>query len=311
MGRLVCDKVTKVYGKGATALDKVSFNVPASGIFALIGRNGAGKTTLVRILTTELMLSSGKATIDGVDVTNDPSTIRDMVAIVPQEARLLMWTTPKQFILAYLLYRGYGYKEAVERAAEAVKRVKIEKFADKQSQHLSGGTKRKALVAAVIAAEAKILFLDEPTTGLDPISRGELWAMLNQLKKDHFIFLTTHYLEEAERLADMIGIIEDGKLLAIGTLDNLRKKVKHEYSVRILQKGINVRLREGEVVTGLDGHRQILTTEREANRISQGLIKRGIRFSSSPISLEEIFYYLTKKSIDIADEEKEGNGGWQ
>jgi ABC-2 type transport system ATP-binding protein len=307
MGELVCSGISKTYKNGATALDRVSFRIPTRGIFALIGRNGAGKTTIVRILATDLMPSSGSATINGVDVVKDAAMVREFVSIVPQEARLITWVTPKQMILSYLMYRGFTYKEAKKRAKAAVRRVKIDRYADKKSDKLSGGTKRKALVASVIASEAGVLFLDEPTTGLDPISRAELWNVLNDLKKDHFIFLTTHYLEEAERLADYIGIIENGKLLAMGTLDELRKKIRYEYSVKLIDKNAKLtKPRNGKVVVGLDGNKQILTSQREANSISKKLIEKGVRFSTSPISLEEIFYYIVKRNID---EDEENDGG--
>ncbi len=308
MGELICDKVSKTYKTGAIALDKVSFRIPTKGVFALIGRNGAGKTTIVRILATDLMPSTGNATINGIDVVKEAAKVREFVSIVPQEARLVTWVTPKQMILSYLMYRGFTYKDAKKRAEAAVKRVKIEKYADRKSDKLSGGTKRKALVASVIASEANVLFLDEPTTGLDPISRAELWSVLNDLKKDHFIFLTTHYLEEAERLADHIGIIENGKLLAMGTLDELRKKIKYEYSVKLLDKNEKLRApKHSKVVIGLDGSKQILTSQKEANAISKKLIQKGVRFSTSPVSLEEIFYYIVKRSIN--EDEEDGSGG--
>lgn len=304
-GRLVCRDVGKVYSTGTVALSKVNIDIPTKGIFALIGRNGAGKTTLVRILATELMSSSGTALINGADVIKDPKKVREFIAVVPQESRLLMWTTPRQMIVAYLLYRGFSYANAKKRAAEVLKTVNIGKYADVQSQHLSGGTKRKALIATVLASEASMLFLDEPTTGLDPISRAELWNLLNKLKKDHFIFLTTHYLEEAERLADQIGIIENGKLLNIGTLDELRAHVKYDFSLTIFDNKARIKPRAGRIVTGLDGNRQILTTQKEANRIAKELIRKGTRFSTSPVSLEQIFYFIVKRSINEETEEKD------
>ncbi|MCL5430545.1 MAG: ABC transporter ATP-binding protein [Candidatus Marsarchaeota archaeon] len=295
---LVCKNLGKTYKTGSNALRNINLNIPTKGIFALIGRNGAGKTTLVRILATELLQTKGSATINGFDVVKDADKIRQLIAIVPQEGRIIPWTTPRQMVISYLLYRGFSYKEAKQRADESLKKLDIVKYANTQSSHLSGGIKRKALVAAVISSEAKIIFLDEPTTGLDPISRADLWDVLKEMKKDRFIFLTTHYLEEAERLADKIGVIEDGKLFALGTLQELRKKIKYEYSVEVFGKGAKIKPKTGEVVTGLDEHKQIFTTAKEANRLSKELIKKGIRFSSNPVSLEEIFYYIVKRSID-------------
>ncbi len=290
--------MSKRYEKGKYALKDLSFSIPATGIFALIGRNGAGKTTLVRILSTQLLPTSGKAVINGIDVVKQENALREVIACVPQEARAVGWLTARQFIVSYLMWRGFTNHEANRRAESAARKLQIEKFLDKQNRLLSGGTKRKVLVAAVMASEASILFLDEPTTGLDPISRNELWNILMELKKDRFIFLTTHYLEEAERLADKIGILEEGKLRALGNLDELRRKVKYPYCIKILSEAKIEKPRKGEIVKGIDGHHQIMTTEQEANEISRRLIARHVRFSMNPLSLDDIFYYIVKKPIE-------------
>ncbi|MDE1823578.1 MAG: ABC transporter ATP-binding protein [Candidatus Micrarchaeota archaeon] len=307
MQGLVCSNISKRYETGKVALNKLSMSVESKGIFALIGRNGAGKTTLIRILATQLSPTSGAASLNGVDIIKDPHGIRERIAIVPQEARATPWLTPHETIFSYLLWRGFDTGEAHERADRAIKRLAIEEYADKSNRFLSGGIKRKVLVATVIASEAELIFLDEPTTGLDPISRNDLWNVLNELKKDRFIFLTTHYLEEAERLADNIGIIENGKLLGIGTLEELRKKVKYPYSIKMLDAGKKaaVRPKSGKVIRGLDGNSQILTSQKEAYAISDQFIKKGIKFSMNPISLDDIFYYLVKKPIENGEEHEE------
>ena len=296
---LVCKRLTKKYGKGAPALDNLNLSIPSRGIFALIGRNGAGKTTLMRILATQLAPSSGSAMIDGIDVVNEPEKLRELIACVPQEARAVGWLTPRQFILSYLLWRGFGYTEANGKAKTALEKLGISKYIDVQNQKLSGGIKRKVLVAMAIASGAKILFLDEPTTGLDPISRNELWNTLKTLKKDHFIFLTTHYLEEAERLADNIGVLDNGKLKALGTLEDLRKKVKYPYSIKILSKMYVEKPKIGLIVRGIDENYQIVTTEKEANELSRKLIKNRVRFAMNPLTLDDIFYYIVRKPIEV------------
>ena len=307
MGYLKCIKITKEYEKASKALRSVSFKVPSEGIFALIGRNGAGKTTLVRILATQLLPTSGSANLAGMDVVKDAKDLRGMIACVPQEARAIGWLTPRQFILSYLLWRGMDYSEAKRKTEDATKMLGIDQHLDTANRLLSGGTKRKVLVASVIASGAKILFLDEPTTGLDPISRSDLWRILSKLKRTHFIFLTTHYLEEAERLADKIGILDEGKLLALGTLEELRATVKYPYIIKILSDRKMLKPREGTVVKGVDGYYQIATKEKDAYEISKELIKEGVKFSMNPLSLDDIFYYIVKKPIEeerYEDEEK-------
>ncbi len=293
----MCRDLTKVYGGSVHALDRISFSVPAEGIFALIGRNGAGKTTLARILATELMPTSGAASLRGMDIVNDAGRIREMIAVLPQESRAIPWLTPKQAIITYLMYRGVGYGEARAKASESLAEIGMEKYGDRLNRKLSGGQKRKVLVAMVLASDAPIIFVDEPTTGLDPISRAELWSIFKKLKKNHFIFLTTHYLEEAERLADRIGVLHEGRLKEIGTLEEIRKKTKYQYSIRVLQKGKMPGIKEGEQIVGDDGCIQIMTTEKEADLISTKLIQEKTRFSINPVSLEDVFYYLVRKPI--------------
>ncbi len=305
MNYLKCNKVTKEYEPGKKALNSVTMSIPAKGIFAMIGRNGAGKTTLVRILSTQLSLTSGSAAISGLDVMKDAPRLREMIACVPQEGRAIGWLTPRQFILSYLMWRGFSKKEARQRLEKSLRELGISKYADTLSRMLSGGTKRKVLVGMVMSSEAKVIFLDEPTTGLDPISRGELWKTLIKLKKNHFIFLTTHYLEEAEKLADTIGVMEDGKLMAIGTIEELREKVRYPYSIKILSNDKVVKPMEGELIRGVDGHYQIVTTEKEAGKISKHLIDKGVKFSMNPLTLDDIFYYIVKKPIEEESYEDE------
>ncbi len=292
--------LTKIYENKTVALKNVSFSIQSKGIFALIGRNGAGKTTLLRILATELLPSSGYAEVDGIDIIKDPWTVRKRISVIPQEARAIPWLTPKQTITSYLMYRGLSISEAKRRAEENLKRLGIESYANKLNRVLSGGLKRKLLVATVISSEADILFLDEPTTGLDPISRNGLWEILNEIKKERFIFLTTHYLEEAERLADNLAILEKGELAGMGTMDNLRSKFSRKYSIRILDN-TSISFDYGEIVKGYDNKIQIFADEKEAEIITKELIDKKIKFSYNPISLEDIFYYLVKKPIEEED----------
>ena len=287
-GEIVCSDIGKVFSTGKKALTSVDFSIPANGIFALIGRNGAGKTTLTRILSTLLEPSSGKATIEGLDVMSDAKQLRERMSVVPQEGRAVQWMTPLQSVSSYLLWRGMTYRESRTKGSEALAQVGLAEVANRLNRTLSGGMKRKVLVAMVIAAESEYIFLDEPTTGLDPISRQEIWNLMTDLSKDRFIFLTTHYLEEAEMVADRIGILESGRLLALGSMDELRKRVRHQYSVKA-PKGVELPEVEGEVLVRKDGQVQIMTTQEEALQLSRILIERKAQFSLNPIDLDDIF----------------------
>src|SRR5213594_1016048 len=258
-GELYCSDLTKVYSEsgGKRALDSVSLTIPSRGILALIGMNGAGKTTLVRILATQLEPTSGIVQIDGVDVVKEPKKLRERIATVPQEARPVPWMTPLQTVVSYLLWRGIGYSEARRRGAEAIGKVGLDDQGTKLNRRLSGGQRRKVLVATALAADAEITFL-----------------------------------EEAEQLADTIAILDDGRLAGVGTLDQLRSLVKHQYSIRLPSSPERPPVTEGTVTTGRDGEIQVLTSEEEAYRISRELLERGVRFSVNRISLDDVFFHL-------------------
>ncbi len=291
--------MTKIYSgkRESKALDSVSFSIPSNGIFVLIGRNGSGKTTLVRILSTELEPTSGEVFINGIDVKNEPDKLRERIAIVPQEARAIPWMTPTQTVLSYLLWSGFSYGEAKRRALDTLGKLGLGRHANSLNRTLSGGNKRKVLVATVLASEAEIIFLDEPTTGLDPISRREFWSLLKEIGQRRFTFLTTHYLEEAEELGDRIGVLDRGRLVSLGTLDELRQRVNYNYSMK-LSRGVPLpHVTRGEVVEGRDGTR-VLTTEEEAFAISRELSRGGYKFTINPISLDDIFFYLANRGAD-------------
>jgi ABC-2 type transport system ATP-binding protein len=302
MGKLECCGLTKVYDDQRVALDNVNLSVDTKGIFGLIGRNGAGKTTLIRILSTELEPTHGTASIDNMDILEQTNQLREKIAIVPQEARTVRWMTPKQTVFSYLLWRGYPYREANRLAVESLAKLGLEQYANVLNSRLSGGTKRKVLIATVTASEADIIFLDEPTTGLDPISRRELWDILRELGKTRFIFLTTHYLEEAEQLADQIGILKEGKLISIGTLAELRKSSPFQFSVKLPPKTQVPTIKDAEVTVSMSGYTQIMTNEVEAFRLARLLSEQGSKFSITPITLDDIFFHLVGQKAEDFNE---------
>lgn len=308
MVKLIVKNLSKDYKdkkrKSSSALKNVSLDLDINGIFTLIGRNGAGKTTFIRIVSTELLPTKGKVYLDGVDVVENPKDIRGRIAVIPQESELIPWMTARENIYSYLLWRGLSFREAKKRTDDVLKRFKLEKYADKLPRKLSGGTKRKVLVALVISSDAKIIFLDEPTTGLDPISRRELWDVLNELKKEHLVMLTTHYLEEAEELSDYIIILNKGKLVKAGTINGIRDSIGYPYAIKIFG-GFDKKIRlNGKIVKKNDGTFQVFSDEKSANNLAKKLIKKKVKFSINPTSLEDIFYMLVG---DINKEEENEN----
>ncbi len=213
--------LTKRYGKKTLALNGVSFALDKK-ITSIIGRNGAGKTTLLRILSTQLMPTSGVARINGNDVIRNAKKIREMAVSIPQEAKPIDYLTPLECVRLYLAARGMGSGKAKLATEAAVKKVGLWEARNVTSSELSGGMKRKIFVAMALAADAEIVFLDEPTTGLDPFSRIEIWSALKALKGQ--VILTTHYMEEAQALSDDVLMMDKGRILAQGNVKDLLRQ---------------------------------------------------------------------------------------
>lgn len=205
--------LSKIYEGGKQALDDVSFDVEQGSIFGLLGPNGAGKSTLINILAGLVMKSSGSATIWGFDIDVNPRNAKASIGIVPQEIMFDPFFTPKE---ALELQAGlYGVPKAKRRTMELLKAVRLEDKADAYSRTLSGGMKRRLLVAKAMVHAPPVIVLDEPTAGVDIELRQQLWDYVVELNRQGVtVVLTTHYLEEAEQLCDRIAIINHGKLIA-------------------------------------------------------------------------------------------------
>lgn len=215
------EHITKSFGE-LKAVDDVSFEVGEKECFALLGLNGAGKTTLINLLTTVLLPTSGTATVCGYDVVKEPYAVKERINISPQEIAVAKnLTVEENLALIADLY-------AVPNAKEEIERVLLEFGLQEKrrslAKRLSGGQLKRLSIALAVLTSPKILFLDEPTLGLDIKARQTLWKTIENLKGRMSIFLTTHYLEEVERLTDRIGIISRGKLKVVGTLQELLKK---------------------------------------------------------------------------------------
>lgn len=203
--------------------------------------------------------------------------------------------TPMQTVSTYLMWRGYRLRRIPEESHGGAVSRRAEKHADRLNRMLSGGMKRKVLLSMVLASEADIVFLDEPSTGLDPISRRELWEVLISLGQERFVFLTTHYLEEAEQVSDRIAILEDGKLLSIGTLEGLRKEMKYGFSLVFPKEEMLPSKFVGEKYVRRDGKTQIFTSEEEALAMARGLSEARARFSLNPVTLDDIFNFVVAR----------------
>ena len=221
---IVVRKMSKAYGK-VQALDDVSLDVAAGTIHGLLGPNGAGKTTLVRILTTLLPPDSGRAWVAGFDVEREAMHLRSRIGLAGQSAAVDEYLTGRENLeLVGRLYH-LNRSSAERRAAELLKRFDLTEAADRRSKTYSGGMRRRLDLAASLVADPEVLLLDEPTTGLDPRARRELWAVIRQLVSDGTtVLLTTQYLEEADELADRITLVDLGRVIAEGTAQELKQR---------------------------------------------------------------------------------------
>ncbi|MCW2491109.1 MAG: type transport system ATP-binding protein [Pseudonocardiales bacterium] len=220
------DSLVKTFGGTVRALDGVSFEIPTGTVLGLLGPNGAGKTTAVRVLTTLLRPDSGSARVAGVDVLADPEAARRVIGLAGQYAAVDEALTGAENLRLVGSLNHLGRAERRQRSEELLEQFGLSDAADRTLKTYSGGMRRRLDLAAALVARPPVLFLDEPTTGLDPRSRIDLWAVIGQLVADGTtLLLTTQYLEEADRLADQICVIDHGKVIAEGTAAELKAKL--------------------------------------------------------------------------------------
>jgi ABC-2 type transport system ATP-binding protein len=210
-----------------TAVDGISFAVEQGEIFGLLGPNGAGKSTLIRMLTTLIPPTSGTALVGGIDVTTDPNGVRVNIGVIPQALTSDLELSPRENLLIFA--KLYGVPRAGRRRLidELLAAVELTQWADKPVKNLSGGMRRRVEIARGLVHAPHIFFLDEPTTGLDPVSRTAVWEMLRKIKETHdlTVLLTTHYMDEADKLCDRIAIVDHGKLVALDSPLRLKASV--------------------------------------------------------------------------------------
>ena len=286
MKSVIAEDLVKTYRNGAVrALDHLSLDVEEGTVLSVLGPNGAGKTTCVRILATLLKPDSGHAIVGGIDVIKHPEKVREVIGLSGQYAAvdeiLTGWDNLVMFGQLYHL----GKKASIARAEELLERFSLTDSAKRPIKTYSGGMRRRLDLAASLIVKPKVLFLDEPTTGLDPRGRQEMWSVIEELVKGGVtLLLTTQYLEEADQLADEIAVIDHGKVIARGTSDALKKEVGGE-RLEVVVESQNI-AKTMEVVAAVSGNNATLD--------------EGLRMISAPVSTGATALIETLRSLDAA-----------
>lgn len=290
-------KTEKNYGSNK-ALKGVSFTVKEGEIFSLLGKNGAGKTTFIRIATGQLMPSAGTVMVGGFDVVAQVNQVRENIAVVPQEARIIRSCSALEFVHLYLVLRGMDVKSARKASAAGLRKVGMGEQMNLPCKALSGGNRHKLLLACALSSGAPYLFLDEPTIGLDAESRRELWKTMLELRKEgKTIFLTTHYMDEAEVLSDRLAIIDKGLLLKLGTPQEIIEEAGFELRLDVETSD----LKQLKVPRGLEKHSfgqktRFLGKARIVENLAGQAVKKGLQVSVGKASLEDSFIKLVGDS---------------
>lgn len=220
---IIIDGLKKEYGK-KTAVNAISLNVEKGTLFSLLGVNGAGKTTTIKMLTGLTKPTSGEAYVMGRSINTELAKVKRLVSVSPQDTAVAPNLTVRENLEFIAGIYGMDRKRAKEKAGELIREFSMGEIEKSKAKTLSGGWQRRLSIAMALITEPKILFLDEPTLGLDVIARRELWQIINSVKKNVTIVLTTHYMEEAEKLSDKVAVMAKGEVKAVGTVPELLQR---------------------------------------------------------------------------------------
>src|SRR4051794_33872776 len=291
------------------AVRGIDIAVEEGEIYGFLGPNGAGKTTTVRMLTTLLLPTGGSATVAGHDVVREARAVRGTIGVALQEAALDPLMTGRELIRLQATLQGIPTKEGRRRADDLLERVDLAAAADRRVGEYSGGMQRRLDLAAALVHEPRVLFLDEPTTGLDPVSRKTIWEEVRALNDGGTtVFLTTQYLEEADQLADNVGIIDRGRMVAEGTPEALKASIGNPHIRLTLEEGTiadaeRVCAPIGRLMPSVDGRTVVVEVERGAAEIPavvRALDDAGVEVGSLELvhpTLDDVFVATTGQHI--------------
>ena len=302
--------LTKRFNEKVTAVDAIDLSIPRGEIFGLLGPNGAGKTTTLSMLVTIQRPTSGRARVAGIDVSEKPAQVRKRVGIVFQEPSLDSILTARENLELHGRLYGVPPRELKPRIQEMLELVNLEKRADDLVKTFSGGMKRRLEIARGLMHKPEVLFLDEPTLGLDPATREHIWQYIRELRdaRGTTVVLTTHYMEEADSLCDRIAIIDHGKIVALGTPAELKRGLGGDTVVLTAPQADKERLRALPFVKKLEERagQLVLTVESAATNLSKIVTAAGDDVRSIDVRtprLEDVFLAMTGKEFRDAEED--------
>lgn len=316
MSDIEVNQITKRFGD-FTAVDGVSFSVEHGEIFALLGPNGAGKSTLIRMLTTLIPATSGSAKIYGHDVVKEADAVRHLIGVIPQAMTSDLELSVEENLLIYAKLYGVPRERRRRLMGELLEGVELTKWRDKPVKNLSGGMRRRVEIARGLIHEPRVFFLDEPTTGLDPVSRVAVWEMLRQLKetRDLTVLLTTHYMDEADKLCDRIAIVDHGKLVALDSPMKLKATISGtnilEVSFQATPAGWEDRLKALPEIENVSGHDNVFRiATRNGPATTMALLDAAAQMnlpvhslSVQSTTLDDVFVHYTGRQLRDALQE--------
>ena len=314
---IVADGLTKVFNKNLVAVDHISFSVKEGEIFGFLGPNGAGKTTTINMLTTVLRPTEGAASVLGYDIVRQANEVRKVIGVVPQEYTADEDLTGYENIILCADLYGIPRETAKKRALDLLDLVELKKFKDKKVETYSGGMRRRLELACGLINRPKILFLDEPTLGLDVQTRTATWEYIRRLKEEYgmTLFMTTHYLEEADALCDRIAIIDHGKIIVTGTPSKLKDSLGGDIITISIKENADVTA----IILGVENVKEVKKQnglyrikaeygEVAAPLIIEALRKKGYtvtKLSLTEPTLNEVYLEYTGRAMRDMEESRE------
>ena len=314
---IVADGLTKVFNKNLVAVDHISFSVKEGEIFGFLGPNGAGKTTTINMLTTVLRPTEGAASVLGYDIVRQANEVRKVIGVVPQEYTADEDLTGYENIILCADLYGIPRETAKKRALDLLDLVELKKFKDKKVETYSGGMRRRLELACGLINRPKVLFLDEPTLGLDVQTRTATWEYIRRLKEEYgmTLFMTTHYLEEADALCDRIAIIDHGKIIVTGTPSKLKDSLGGDIITISIKENADVTA----IILGVENVKEVKKQnglyrikaeygEVAAPLIIEALRKKGYtvtKLSLTEPTLNEVYLEYTGRAMRDMEESRE------